>query len=78
MTQKIHSSPASKMSVYATPCTFMEILLDTTNMLEKYKHDTTVTKEDLVESMESRLSLLMGKFISMPINTSFSLFHSND
>jgi hypothetical protein len=66
------------MSAYAQPSTFMEVLLDTTNMLEKYKHDTLVTKEDLVESMESRLSLIMGKFIAMPINTSFSLFHSNE
>lgn len=62
---------------YATPQTFLEIIKDACDMLEKSKDDVSVTKKDVIDSMEDRLSFIMGKLIAVPTHTSFALFRSN-
>lgn len=47
-------------------------------MLEKYKHDPSVTKTDVIECMEDKLGMIMGRIIAVPVSTSFHLFKSND
>jgi hypothetical protein len=64
-------------SIYAESTTFFEQLLETTQYLDKCKTDKTISKEDVVESMENRLCMLIGKLISVPTSTSFALFKSN-
>lgn len=64
-------------SIYADSTTFYEQLLETTHYLDKCKTDKSITKEDVVESMENRMCMLLGKLISVPTSTSFALFRSN-
>ena len=54
--------------------TFFEALLEATQHLEKCKTDWAVRKEDVIQNMESRLSILIQKMAAHPTTTSFSLF----
>jgi hypothetical protein len=65
------------MAVYESPQTLMQLLVETCELLEKYKDDPLVKKEDVIDSMEEKLSLLIGKIITVPTYTSFALFESN-
>ena len=51
------------MSSPAYPPNFLQALLEASNFLETSKSNTT-TKEELIQSMEARLSLLIGKAVS--------------
>jgi hypothetical protein len=64
--------------IYHKSKTFLEVILETTALLEKYKTDAAVTKEDVIESMEDQLSYICGKLVSAPTNTSFVLFKTNN
>lgn len=66
------------MSLYQRPQTFMEVLVETSQMLEKYREDKSASKEDVLDSMEDRLSIIMGKLVALPTYTSFALFRSNN
>lgn len=59
---------------YATPTTFMEVLLDASRVLEEARHNEAVTKQDLIDSMEGRVSIMIGKLASTPTTTSFCIF----
>ena len=58
-------------NIYATPLTFMDMLVECSQFIEKARHDPTHTKEDVLDSMENRLSLLVGKMASSPMCTTF-------
>ena len=64
--------------VYSTPKTFLEMLLEFSNTLEKYRKDNSVSKEDVAEMAEENISMIIGKLVAVPTTTSFSLFRSND
>jgi hypothetical protein len=64
----------SKMEFYSQPTTFMEVLIETAQYLEHSKTNTSITKEHLIESMENRISILVGKLTSVPTTTSFCIF----
>lgn len=72
-----HTQYSSAASVYSEPPTFLEILIETNEMLEKLKSDPLATKENVIESVEQRLSLIIGKLVAVPTHTSFALFRSN-
>lgn len=70
-----HSTNTTQLAanIYATPMTFMESLLECTQFLEKARHDPTSTKDDVLDSLENRLSLLVGKMAAHPTCTAFHL-----
>ena len=49
----------------------MEMLLECSSFIEKCRHDRLGSKDDLLDSMERRISLLIGKMASYPTCTSF-------
>ena len=65
------------MSSPAYPPNFLQALLEASNVLETSKSNTT-TKEELIQSMEARLSLLIGKAVSAPTGGSFSIFNKEN
>jgi hypothetical protein len=60
-------------NIYANPPTFMETLVECAQFIEKARHDTSSTKEDVLDSMENRLSLLIGKMASHPVCSAFKV-----
>ena len=60
-------------NIYADPPTFMKMLVECSQFIERARHDPTSTKEDVLDSMENRLSLLVGKMASHPVSTVFRL-----
>ena len=76
MSSAAHQSLAN--NIYATPPTFMEMLVECSQFIEKARHDPTNTKEDVLDSMENRLSLLVGKLASHPTCSTFRVELSDD
>lgn len=64
--------------IYANPPTFMEMLLEFTNYIEHARQEPTTTKTDVLDSMENRMSLLVGKLASHPTCTAFVLSMGGD
>lgn len=60
-------------TIYTDPPTFMGMLLDCAQYVEKCRHDPTCSKEDVLDSMENRLSLLVGKMACHPTSCSFQI-----
>ena len=58
-------------TLYSTPPTFMDMLLECSSFIEKSRNDQSSSKEDVLDSMERRISLLIGKMASYPTCTSF-------
>jgi len=56
------------------PPTFLDALLEATNFLDRASKDESVTKADICASMETRLSLLVGKMVAAPTGGSFAVF----
>jgi hypothetical protein len=61
-------------ALYAEPRTFMESLLECSKFIDKARNDTTMTKGDVLDSMETRLSFLVGKMASSPTCMPFRVF----
>jgi len=59
---------------YAQPTTFMEVLLSASRYLEDAKGNEGLTKQDVIDSMENRVSIMIGKLASVPTTTSFCIF----
>lgn len=64
------------MSSPAYPPNFLQALLEASNFLEGCK-TSEISKEELIKSMETRLSLLIGKSVSAPTGGSFSIFNKD-
>jgi len=64
----------SVRNIYADPKTFLQMLLECAQFVEKARHDPSSSKTDVLDSMETRLSLLMGKLLSHPTSATFSVF----
>jgi hypothetical protein len=63
------------MSSPAYPPNFLQALLETSRFLESCK-TSDIAKDELISSMESRISLLIGKSISTPMSGSFTVFRN--
>ena len=75
MSHNWHSNMQSSgvRSIYTDPPTFMGMLLECTKFIEKARNDPTSSKEDVLDSMKMRLSLLVGKMASQPTSASFQI-----
>lgn len=60
-------------NIYADPPTFMGALLETAQFIEKARHDPGSSKEDVLDSLEKRLSLLVGKMAAHPTCCAFAI-----
>lgn len=65
------------MSSPAYPPNFLQALLEASNFLEACKTNE-LSREELISSMENRLSLLIGKAVSAPMGASFSIFNKEN
>ena len=63
-------------SIYAEPPTFMEMLLECSQFIDKARHDPTSTKGDVLDSMETRVSFLVGKLASYPTSAAFVMYQA--
>ena len=76
--QRVHIMAASvSMSTrthYAEPKTFMEALLECSAFIDKLRKDPAYTKEDVLDSMETRMSFLVGKMATSPTCMPFKIF----
>ncbi len=61
------------VDVYATPLTFMDMITECAQFIEKARQDQTCSKEDVLDSMENRISLLAGKLAAYPVCTDFAV-----
>ena len=57
------------------PKNFIESLLEASNFIESASKDDMITKEELIKSMENRISLLIAKAVAAPTGGSFSIFN---
>jgi hypothetical protein len=57
--------------IYSSPPTFLEALLECAAFIETQRHDPISTKGDVLDSMERRVSLLVGKLASQPTCAAF-------
>ncbi len=57
------------------PPTFLGALLEATNFLDRASNDEGMTKADVCASIETRLSLLVGKMVTTPTGGSFAVFN---
>jgi hypothetical protein len=64
------------MSSPAYPPNFLQALLEASNFIESCK-SSDISKEELIKSMENRISLLIGKSVSAPMGGSFSIFNKD-
>lgn len=53
-----------------------EIIAHTVAYLINAEQDTTISKEDLIESVRMRLAIIMGKIVAYPVTTNFALPYS--
>jgi hypothetical protein len=60
-------------NIYVSPKTFMDMLLECAQFIERARHDETSTKADVLDSLENRLSLLVGKMASQPASCTFHI-----
>lgn len=67
------SSNNNLRTVYTDPPTFMDTLLECSRFIDQARRDPISTKEDVLDSMETRLSLLVGKLASQPTSASFAI-----
>ena len=68
-TKKMSSGLAN--NIYADPPTFLGMLVECAQFIERARHDPTSSKEDVLDSLENRLSLLVGKMAAHPVSTAF-------
>jgi hypothetical protein len=64
---------AGLRTIYADPPTFMQMLLECSRFVDSARHDRTSSKEDVLDSIENRLSLLIGKLASQPTSATFTV-----
>lgn len=62
------------MSSPAYPPNFLQALLEASNFLHSCR-TSDISKEELIESMDNRISLLIGKAVSAPTGASFAIFN---
>jgi hypothetical protein len=61
-------------TLYAEPKTFMEALLECSAFVDRMRKDGSYTKEDVLDSMETRVSFLVGKMATSPTCMPFKIF----
>ena len=57
-----------------SPKSLFDILDDAIDALDGYRRDPNVTKADVLDSMETRLSIALRKMLATPTSTSYCIF----
>jgi hypothetical protein len=65
-------------TLYASPPTFMEALLECSAFLEQQRVNSEASKDDVLDSMERRISLLVGKLAAQPSCAAFRIVPIED
>lgn len=52
----------------------LDMLVECSQFIDRARLDPGCSKHDILESMENRLSLLVGKVASHPTSTAFAVF----
>ncbi len=65
-------------TLYTDSNTFMDMLLECSRFIDSAALDPTCSKEDVLASMENRVSLLIGKLASHPVSSTFTIDLSGD
>ena len=60
-------------TVHTDPPTFLQMLLECSQFIDSARYDEGCTKADVLESMETRVSLLIGKLVSQPTSAMFAI-----
>jgi hypothetical protein len=58
--------------VYATPLTLMDMLVECAQFIDKSRLDESA-KADVLDSMERRITLLVGKIVAHPTSTAYAI-----
>ena len=61
------------MSYYAGG-TLFEALLDCSSFVERARTDEALSREDILDGLETRVSVALGRLAAVPTCTSFCLF----
>jgi hypothetical protein len=56
----------------------MDMLLECSSYIESQRHDPGSTKDDVLDSMERRVSFLVGKMAAHPMCTTFQIMPAED
>jgi len=65
------------MSSPCYPKNFLQCLLEFSNFVESSK-SSDISREELLKSVETRLSLLVAKAVAAPTGASFSIFNRGE
>jgi hypothetical protein len=61
------------MDPYDTSVSVLDLLLECSHTIDRLRDCDYMTKEDVCDSMESRISRIMGKVVAYPTCTSFKV-----
>jgi hypothetical protein len=56
--------------------TFLEMLLEASQFLDAASSNEQITKEELIMSMENRISVMVSKAVTAPMGGNFSVFEA--
>lgn len=65
------------MSYYAGG-TLFDALLECSTYVERARSDDALSRSDLLDGLESRVSVALGRLAAVPTCTSFCLFNHNE
>ena len=61
----------SAASFYAQDQSFLSLLLEAGHYLDQCRENAQVSKDDVLDSMEHRLSVLTGKLVASPASAAY-------
>ena len=59
------------------PRNYFDALCETMDFLRAARADEALSKADVLDSLENRVSFLLTKLLATPTTTGFSLFHAD-
>ncbi len=59
------------------PKTFLEAIMETMQYVERCRDNDGIKKNDVLDSMENRLSFMLRKMVAQPTSTSFCVFRND-
>ena len=60
-------------SLYSESSTFMDMLLECSRFIDEARADPHCQKEDVLTSLENRVSLMIGKMAGHPTSSAFAI-----
>lgn len=70
--------PDNMETAFQAPRNFFESLRGCVAYLERCKADPGMSKDDVIDGIEERVSVMMGKVLSEPTATSFCVFRMDE